>query len=350
MHKDYSHYSANDFIADDFFKQWVQNPTPEHSAFWEAWIQQHTNKQAEITEAVNFLGNIRFQTDFPTEQEIEYALRKQLHLIDAIVDVHDHQPRHTITPRIFSWMAAIIFSALLFFAGWYFWQPGNVTIETVTGEGEIKNIALPDSSYVTLNSNSTLRYGSNIYSATPREVWLKGEAYFEVRPSGNLSGYFIVHCDEIDVEVAGTAFNIRKYRGNINVSLDYGKIKVALKNDPGSILYLQQGDFVQYSDDDKYLLKKQVKTEMYSGWRKEKLQLIDLPFEDLAVYLHDVFKFDCRMEGEQVKNISFTGTLLLKNEQSLLGSLSALTTMEIIRSDRLLIFKQKKKKQVHVVE
>src|SRR5687767_15167090 len=132
MNRDYRHYNTDDFIADEFFQQWVQNPTEHHNTFWSEFLLDNPFKHAEVTQAVNFLNNMRFQTAFPGEPEIEYGLQKQLQLIEAISDVKEAPSGRKLAPRIFAWTATAVFSAFLLFAGWYFWQPGVVTIELIT--------------------------------------------------------------------------------------------------------------------------------------------------------------------------------------------------------------------------
>ena len=53
-------------------------------------------------------------------------------------------------------------------------------VEVVTNFGELKTITLPDGSVVKLNSNSKLRYDENWSGVEEREIWLEGEAFFDV--------------------------------------------------------------------------------------------------------------------------------------------------------------------------
>src|SRR5258707_3694979 len=50
-----------------------------------------------------------------------------------------------------------------------------------TGFGEMKTIVLPDSSVVILNSNSSLSIPEQWTETADRQVWLEGEAYFQVK-------------------------------------------------------------------------------------------------------------------------------------------------------------------------
>lgn len=80
-----------------------------------------------------------------------------------------------------------------------------------TQYGEQRVVELPDHSVVSLNANSTLRFRNDWSQAnTLREVWLDGEAFFSVQKQEGAAGpaKFIVHTNDLDVEVLGTRFNV----------------------------------------------------------------------------------------------------------------------------------------------
>ncbi len=340
MNRDYRHYNTDDFIADEFFQQWVQNPDELHNTFWSEFLLDNPYKHAEVTQAVNFLNNMRFQTAFPGEPEIEYGLQKQLQLIEAIADVKETPSARKLAPRIFAWTATAVFSAFLLFAGWYFWQPGIVTVEVITGTGEIKNFYLPDSSRVILNGRSSLRYTSDINKAKSRDVWLKGEAFFEIKKHPK-NKQFVVHNGELDVEVVGTSFNVNQNGSATNVTLNTGSLKLGLRNDPGSVLTLQPGDFVQYSDKDKHILRKQVPANLYSAWKDETCIVNQLPFATLVAFFRDVYG-DELQAGFLSPDSCISGSLNVKDEKTLLLSLATLLNADVSKKGAVVIVKPRK--------
>jgi ferric-dicitrate binding protein FerR (iron transport regulator) len=79
---------------------------------------------------------------------------------------------------------------------------------TVALKGERKKIMLPDSTEVHLNSGSSLVYNKD-FGNKNREVWLKGEAFFEV--TKDASHPFLVNTKRMMVKVLGTVFNVKAY-------------------------------------------------------------------------------------------------------------------------------------------
>ena len=89
---------------------------------------------------------------------------------------------------------------------------------------------LPDGSKVWLNAGSELFFESDFKGAT-REVRLTGEAFFDVVKDS--SHPFIVHINDVNINVLGTAFNVKGYEEDkeIQTTLYRGLVKVTKNND-----------------------------------------------------------------------------------------------------------------------
>jgi transmembrane sensor len=81
-------------------------------------------------------------------------------------------------------------------------------LEARSETGEIKNITLPDSSKITLNSGSLLIYPSR-FAGSKRDVYLSGEAIFDVTHDDTKP--FEVSTADFIVKVHGTKFNVSAY-------------------------------------------------------------------------------------------------------------------------------------------
>jgi transmembrane sensor len=87
------------------------------------------------------------------------------------------------------------------------------------------HIRLDDGSDVTLEPGSFLRYPSH-FSATKREVFLTGEAFFSVTRQPQRP--FLVITDRVVTRVLGTSFRVKAFGGKANVSVTVrtGKVSV----------------------------------------------------------------------------------------------------------------------------
>ena len=100
-------------------------------------------------------------------------------------------------------------------------------------------LVLADGSRVRLNTNTTLRYPVPFTGST-REVWVEGEAFFEVSPDREKP--FVVHFEDNHVRVLGTAFNVSCYkRQPSRTTLVRGSVSLSNSLDSVVLLPGQEG-------------------------------------------------------------------------------------------------------------
>jgi ferric-dicitrate binding protein FerR (iron transport regulator) len=97
--------------------------------------------------------------------------------------------------------------------------------EVTAPKGSKSELLLPDGTHVWLNAGSKLRYPQS-YNTKSREVYLEGEAYFNVKT--NPEKPFIVKTSDLNVKAYGTIFNVKAYpeEKTITATLVEGKIKI----------------------------------------------------------------------------------------------------------------------------
>jgi transmembrane sensor len=88
-----------------------------------------------------------------------------------------------------------------------------------------QEIVLPDSSKVAIEPESKMKF-SSLFNKTKREVYLEGEAFFQVTHNAKVP--FFVHANEVTTKVLGTSFIIKaiKNEREITVVVKTGKVSV----------------------------------------------------------------------------------------------------------------------------
>lgn len=140
-----------------------------------------------------------------------------------------------------AWAPALLSAALLLAGGgWYWWEttPGYV-LDVATGQGEIREVELPDGSRVSLNGDSTLRV--RYYPRRRDTALARGEAFFEVAPDA--ARPFSVDSGPARVRVVGTAFNVRAGPPRLVVKVRNGLVELRPDRErpDGAVLRLEQG-------------------------------------------------------------------------------------------------------------
>ena len=127
------------------------------------------------------------------------------------------------------------------------YKPANSVASTVAPEinsistpaGQQFTVTLADGSRVRLNAASSIRFPV-YFNSRKREVYLTGEAFFEV--AANPASPFIVHVNGVEVQALGTTFNIKAYpEENVaKATLVSGAVNVKLRADVKSLATGQQ--------------------------------------------------------------------------------------------------------------
>jgi hypothetical protein len=93
---DYHTYTAEDFILDQNFRQWVLNPDQVSNSFWEAWLVQHPEKVGVIEEARELLLEISSHKDILYDKE-EHEMWKGISM-QISEDEHGIEPGQQVIP------------------------------------------------------------------------------------------------------------------------------------------------------------------------------------------------------------------------------------------------------------
>lgn len=203
--------------------------------------------------------------------------------------------------------------------------------------GEFQLI-LPDGTKVWLNSDSELRYPS-IFNKATRQVYLKGEAYFEVKHSEKQP--FIVTAGECQVKVLGTEFNISSYwdEGHIATTLVKGKVAYTAGREKGE---LSPGQQCVYDSQLGLVTVKNVEVEQYISWKSGLFIFDHIPMVDLAKQLARWYDVEVFFPDDQARNISFTGAMeRYKPVSYFIEMINETNTAECRLEGNMLVFRKK---------
>ena len=345
-HQQYKDFNTSAFINDPFFQDWVLYPDEKSNNFWHEQIRQYPQKLQMIEEARELLMMIRFTDHSPAEEQVSDSLGRSLTLIDEEVHLYPAQPGWI--RKMLEWrkVAAFLACALLLGAAYYVYQQYYAEHIDYTGYGSQKRIYLPDSSEIVLNGHSTLRYKRNWASGVNREVWLEGEAFFDIRHVADQKVFaqldkFLVHTAYLNVEVVGTAFDIRKRRGSIEVVLLRGKIRVYSPEALFSEIRMEPGDMVRYDSADQKIYRSTTIPENYSSWKDKKLVLTNAPLSEIIQFIEDNYGKKVLLRDSTMTKRTIGGEVDLSSLQDVLFILSKTLDIEIVDSGDTLLFKSK---------
>jgi ferric-dicitrate binding protein FerR (iron transport regulator) len=234
-----------------------------------------------------------------------------------------------------SWKRNLMIAAsllLLVSAGvWYFQsiKAGDTNVYK-TKFAQVKHITLPDGSKVTLNANSELKIALDWSDKGDRQVWLDGEAYFEVEKKPATHQKFVVHAKDIDVEVLGTKFNVNTRHEKSVVALEEGKIKLSLKGATKAVLQkkikqdvieMKPGEVVKLDTASGVNLLEEKNINFHSGWARNEFHFDNTSLREISTMINDVYGYTVETTDDQLLKRSITGDLRAANLQELVNVL-----------------------------
>lgn len=174
--------------------------------------------------------------------------------------------------------------------------------------GEKMTIMLADGTKVVANSRSEIRY-PKVFSGNTREVYAKGEVYFEV--AHDKSHPFIVDADGLKIKVLGTKFCVNNHNSShTTVALLEGCVAAMLKGGdtvtmhPNKLLSVQNGAFLRLEDID---------ASDYTNWMEG---VINLHGDDLHIIvdrLNDYYGTEVHVDN-RVYSPSLYGKLIYQKD------------------------------------
>ncbi|MGN6437063.1 MAG: FecR family protein [Agriterribacter sp.] len=182
----------------------------------------------------------------------------------------------------------------------------NNQLETPAGEPENRMIFLPDGSKVVLSAGSKLNYPSSFDGMPKREVFLDGQAFFDIKH--NPSRPFIVHTGNVKTVVLGTAFNVKAISGekDIVVTVKRGKVKVS--DDKRVLGVITPNQQIAYDKQHIASVLTNIKDENYLEWQQRDMIIDNLTMSEAARLMEEKYGVKIIISDPEVESLRFTTT------------------------------------------
>lgn len=203
--------------------------------------------------------------------------------------------------------------------------------------GKRSQITLSDNSTVFLNSGSKLIYPAKFESAK-REVYLEGEAIFEVTHDPD-HPFFVITRD-VEVKVLGTVFDLSAYLDDQRVStvLQAGSIELRYESDSWmgfSKKKIVPGTMAVFDLTSQTLTQREVDASQFMSWKDGYLVLNKTSLESIAKKLSRYYNVEIVFDSPELAAETFSGDLDLRNSASQVLELIAQTmNISIFQNNR----------------
>lgn len=182
-------------------------------------------------------------------------------------------------------------------------NPGKIRYNTVKiPRGGEYRLTLSDGTKVWLNAETILKYPVT-FSKKAREIFMEGEAFFEVAKNADCP--FIVHTSALKVNVLGTSFNIRAYPDEkvSTTTLVSGRVSL-IESDNHKEYNLTPNDQAIVSDQETVIQK--VNVNQFTAWKNGRILFEENTLEEIFNDLSRWYNIEISYADEEVKGLRFS--------------------------------------------
>lgn len=199
-------------------------------------------------------------------------------------------------------------------------------VATATALGETRRLTLSDGTEVLLNADTKFKF-PDVFSAGVREVYLEGEAWFDVK--ANPEHIFLVHTGGLTTQVTGTHFNVKAFpnEDRIEVALVSGKVSVeynylqANGKQGKQMADLKPMQRLSHRTDGTEDVINYFQKEEVLGWKMGVLTFKDVPLIEMIEPLSRRFGVSIAIKDAQIGNCRFTTKIIDQNLEDVLASI-----------------------------
>lgn len=251
---------------------------------------------------------------------------------------------HSTTQKVVRVAAILLIAGLigvLSYQNFYQPEPAEqkpVFREIATEHAQRANLTLEDGTQVMLNAGSNLRLPTK-FEADVREVFLEGEAYFEV--ANNVGKPFIIYSRGSSIRVLGTSFAVRSYPDDeqVQVVVKEGRVSFTAEEQSGQGTILSADQLGIYKLGSNHIQTDSVNDmELYMSWRKGYLKFNQTPMTRVAKDLERRYGVNVTFKNSEIKEELLTSFLKSRSIKNVLNVIAMTLDIEYRLSDGNVFF------------
>lgn len=304
----------------------LKETSEEESIAVQKWLEEATSNRVQYTHLEKIWAASKSLSSTSNIDE-EQAWTKFKARASGTETSSSHEAIVRPIKQSFGWLK--IAAVLVLVAGaWMTYNvfgPANYT--DLTASNKVITEHLPDGSEVTLNKNSQISYATDFKE--DRSVKLKkGDVFFNV--AHDKSRPFVIEVNKVSVTVVGTSFNVKHLKGETEVIVETGIVKVSTGKE---VVELRKGEKVLIKETSPKLIKEQNTDQLYNYYRSGEFVFSKTPLWKVAEILNEAYDAQIVIQDASIANETLNTTLkeitpLDKNLEIITG------TMQNLKIDR----------------
>ena len=248
--------------------------------------------------------------------------------------------KHHYRPSLFARPAfGFVFALVLLVGGTYVLYKKLVDVSPSQNEqvaqfqtlnvknGQRAKLVLSDGSIIVADAGSEIRYPTEF--TTTRDIYLKGEAYFQVAHDSERP--FIVHANQAVVQVYGTKFNVRAWDENpvVTVAVEEGKVSLADADDKNTAVFLTKNQMSRLEQQGPPTHAETTEFKDHLSWMNYEIKFENATIKEVLAQLQRWYDYHFEVQDSSIMNDRLTVQIVKTNVDDVLQVISLLTNSNI---------------------
>lgn len=270
-----------------------------------------------------------------TEGAIERHQKRIAH------SVADDTPENTTANTKHGWARWLMATAatVLLVSGWVFRDQIEYQTYT-TGFGKTQAITLSDGSTVMLNANSSLRVPRFGFGTDTREVFLNGEAEFNIQHTPDHQQFVVRTPKSFDVLVLGTTFTVYARQRGAKVVLSKGRIQLRYHDKAKRLLTMKPGDWVTFDAQGHTQMRQTPQPQVHAAWKEHRFVFDATPFSELSYLFEENFGVKVQIANVELASWTVSGSFTAQTAEELLQTLTEASGLTYRKEGGLIVIEQ----------
>lgn len=362
-------FSVEELVCNDSFQQYCQGSDLENCKLWEEWICERPGNALEIEEAREIVCILTAKQGSRIEQrqELISGINQSEAFTELIAGGTGTILKHSSIQnrRFYKYIGGVAAAMIIISSIWIIQKQSSSlgliatnAPEKIINSGSAirKTVILSDGTLITMGRESSIRFRQN-FSNGKRELWLSGEAFFDVKH--DRAHPFTVHTNSNNIHVLGTVFNVKAYPGAVSTetTLIHGSVRVNAKKYSDFAVILKPNEkLISYNrssdnqniDRSSYSILPVKSSTAGTGkpdeikWVRNRLDIEDEPLAVIAKKLQHWYGITIIVTDDEVKNYHYSGVFENENVIKTLEALQLSYPFKFtVEQDRITISKSK---------
>jgi transmembrane sensor len=226
-----------------------------------------------------------------------------------------------VFPRSALWPSAIAATiAVIAVSGYEFWSRTWEAPRLFTSVNW-KPAVLPDGSSLVLSAKASAEVD---FTGPDRDLKLRPEGEAYIRVHHDKTRPFIVQAGTVTVTAVGTAFDVRRERDHVTVTVEEGTIRVVAPGSEGALQWQASAGYqIDYSEHDKTAVVASIDPQRVLQWRSGQLSYDRTPLATVIADINRYSKTRIAISDPSLEHMEFSGTVFVASIGDWLSALEA---------------------------